>query len=103
MDIDDLEKKLVAYPNCSFCLISHIRGKLADMDKVKDVCDRQGVNLLEDYAHSMGVEWKGKHSGHIGKVTAISAQSYKITNSGERGFIITDDAEIAAKLSQNDR
>ncbi|KAL9183413.1 hypothetical protein ACHAXT_005200 [Thalassiosira profunda] len=99
MDIDDLEKKLVEYPNCKFCLISHMRGKLADMDKVKDACDRHGVTLLEDCAHSLGVEWKGQHSGHVGKVAAISSQSYKMINSGEGGFLITDDAEVAAKCA----
>lgn len=99
MDIDDLEKKLVEYPNCKMCLISHMRGKLADMDKVKDACDRHGVTLLEDCAHSLGVSWKGKHSGHIGKVCAISSQSYKMINSGEGGFLLTDDAEIAAKCA----
>jgi len=99
MDIDDLEKKLVEYPNVKFCLISHMRGKLADMDKVKDACDRHNVVLLEDCAHSLGVSWKDKHSGHIGKVAAISSQSYKMINSGEGGFLLTDDAEIAAKCA----
>ena len=99
MDVNDLEKKLVAYPNCKFCLISHMRGKLADMDAVKDACDRHNVILLEDCAHSLGVSWKGKHSGHVGKVAAISSQSYKMINSGEGGFLITDDAEIAAKCA----
>jgi dTDP-4-amino-4,6-dideoxygalactose transaminase len=99
MDIEDLEKKLVAHPNCKFCLISHMRGKLADMDKVKDACDRHNVILLEDCAHSLGVSWKGKHSGHMGKVAAISSQSYKMINSGEGGFLLTDDAEIAAKCA----
>lgn len=99
MDVNDLEKKLVAYPNCKFCLISHMRGKLADMDAVKDACDRHNVILLEDCAHSLGVSWKGKHSGHVGKVAAISSQSYKMINSGEGGFLLTDDAEIAAKCA----
>ena len=80
-------------------LISHMRGKLADMDAVKDACDRHNVILLEDCAHSLGVEWKGTHSGHVGKVAAISAQSYKMINSGEGGFLLTDDAEIAAKCA----
>lgn len=99
MDITDLEKKLVEYPNVKFCLISHMRGKLADMDAVKDACDRHGVTLLEDCAHSLGVSWKGKHSGHMGKVAAISSQSYKMINSGEGGFLLTDDPEIAAKCA----
>ena len=99
MDITDLEKKLVAHPNVKFCLISHMRGKLADMDAVKDACDRHGVTLLEDCAHSLGVTWKGRHSGDVGRVAAISSQSYKMINSGEGGFLLTDDPEVAAKCA----
>ena len=50
--VDDPETKLIAYPHCKFCLISHMRGKLADMDAVKDACDRHCVTLLEDCTHS---------------------------------------------------
>ncbi|KAL3759260.1 hypothetical protein ACHAWU_002061 [Discostella pseudostelligera] len=99
MDITDLEKKLVEYPNCKYCLISHMRGKLTDMDAVKDACDRHSVTLLEDCAHSLGVYWNGQHSGHIGKVAAFSSQSYKMINSGEGGFLVTDDASIAANCA----
>lgn len=99
MDIEDLHKKLEAHPNCKFCLISHMRGKLADMDAVKEACDKHDVILLEDCAHSLGVEWNGVHSGHVGKVAAISSQSYKMINSGEGGFLLTDDPEIAAKTA----
>lgn len=99
MDINDLEKKLVEYPNIKYCLISHMRGKIADMDAVKDACDRHEVVLLEDCAHSLGVQYKGKHSGHHGIAAAISSQSYKMINSGEGGFLITDDPVIAAKCA----
>ncbi|KAL7465843.1 hypothetical protein ACHAXS_006149 [Conticribra weissflogii] len=99
MDVDDLEKKLVEYPNAKFCLISHMRGKVADMDAVKAACDRHDVVLLEDCAHSLGVSWKGKHTGHVGKACAISSQSYKMINSGEGGFLLTDDPQIAAKCA----
>jgi len=71
MDVTDLEKKLVAHPNCKFCLISHMRGKVADMDAIKDACDRHDVTLLEDCAHSLGVYWKGTHTGHVGKVLPL--------------------------------
>ena len=75
MDVDDLEKKLGAYPNCKFCLISHMRGKLADMDAVKDACNRHCVTLLEDCAHSLAVCWNSVHTSHVGRVSAISTQS----------------------------
>jgi dTDP-4-amino-4,6-dideoxygalactose transaminase len=99
MDIDDLEKKLVEYPNCKFCLISHMRGKLTDMDKVKDACNCNGVTILEDCAHSLGVYWKAQHSGHVGLVSAINSQSSKMLNSGEGGFLLTNDVNVAAKCA----
>ena len=77
-----------------------MRGKLIDMDKVKDACDRNaGVTILEDCAHSLGVYWKGQHSGHVGLVSAISSQSSKMLNSGEGGFLLTNDADVAAKCA----
>ena len=99
MDIADLEFKLQENPDCNHVLISHMRGKLADMDTVKNLCDKYDAILLEDAAHSLGVFWKGEHSGHKGIACAISSQSYKMINSGEGGFLLTDDPEIAAQTA----
>ena len=51
-----------------------MRGKLADIDAVKDACDRHCVPLLEDCTHSLAVYWISVHTGHVGRVTAISAR-----------------------------
>jgi len=99
IDVNDLEKKMVAYPDAKYMLISHMRGKIADMDAIKDACDRHDVTLLEDCAHSLGVQYKGKHSGHHGVAACVSSQSYKMINSGEGGFLLTDDPDIAAKCA----
>ena len=99
MYIGDLEIKLRENPDCNHVLISHMRGKLADMDAVKNLCDKYDAILLEDAAHSLGVFWQGEHSGHKGIACAISSQSYKMINSGEGGFLLTDDPEIAAQTA----
>jgi len=99
MNCVDLEKKLKENPDCKHVLISHMRGKLADMDKVAELCEKYDAILLEDCAHSLGVYWQGEHSGHKGIACAISSQSYKMINSGEGGFLLTDDEEIAAQTA----
>jgi len=99
MNMEDLELKLKENPDCKHVLISHMRGKLADMDKCAELCEKYGATLLEDCAHSLGVYWKGEHSGHKGIACAISSQSYKMINSGEGGFLLTDDEEIAAQTA----
>mmetsp|Transcript_362 Transcript_362/g.509 ORF Transcript_362/g.509 Transcript_362/m.509 type:complete len:430 (+) Transcript_362:90-1379(+) len=99
MDCDDLDKKLEAHPACKHVLISHMRGKIADMDKIAEICEKHDAILLEDCAHSLGVRWNDKHTGHKGIACAISSQSYKMINSGEGGFFLTDDALMAAKCA----
>jgi dTDP-4-amino-4,6-dideoxygalactose transaminase len=99
IDTDDLEKKMSENPDCKHVLISHMRGKLADMATIKTICDKHGAVLLEDCAHSLGVHYKDQHSGHVGKACAISSQSYKMINSGEGGFLLTDDEDIAAQTA----
>jgi len=98
MDLDDLETKIAAFPDAKVLLLSHMRGKVADMDRVVEICDANGLTLVEDCAHCCGVTWKGKQMGYMAKVTAYSTQSDKVINSGEGGFITTDDDEIAAKI-----
>jgi dTDP-4-amino-4,6-dideoxygalactose transaminase len=99
IDLEDMDKKMTENPDCKHVLISHMRGKLADMTGIKNLCDKHGAILLEDCAHSLGCEWDGKHSGHMGVACAISSQSYKMINSGEGGFLLTDDPDIAAQTA----
>jgi len=98
LDTADLERKMLE-SGAKFLMISHMRGKVAHMDRVLELCNRHGVVLLEDCAHSIGVKWNHKHTGHHGVVAAISSQSYKMLNSGEGGFLLTNDPSIAAKAA----
>merc|ERR1719231_174209 len=96
MDLDDLEEK-VASSKAKVLLLSHMRGKVCDMDRVVEICEKHGLTLVEDCAHSCGVTWRGRQLGYHAKVTAYSTQSDKVINSGEGGFITSDDPEMMAK------
>ena len=78
-------------------LLSHMRGHVCDMEALMALCDRLGVTVIEDCAHTMGATWRGVPSGRHGRVGCYSMQTYKHVNSGEGGFIITDDAQVAAR------
>lgn len=78
-------------------LLSHMRGHVCDMEALMALCDRLGVRVIEDCAHTMGAKWKGVPSGRHGAVGCYSTQTYKHMNSGEGGFLVTDDAELAAR------
>ena len=78
-------------------LLSHMRGHIADMDALMAVARAHNIKVVEDCAHTMGAKWQGKRSGNFGDVAAFSTQTYKHMNSGEGGFLTTNDDEMAAR------
>ena len=95
-DLDHLEAQMIA-SGARFFMMSHMRGHLADMDKVVTLCEQHKVILIEDCAHTMGARWNGVLSGNFGRVACFSTQTYKHLNSGEGGLFTTADAETMAR------
>ena len=96
IDLNDLHLK-AKNSNAKFLLLSHMRGHIVNMEKLMKICDQYEIHLIEDCAHTMGARWDQVRSGNFGKVAAFSSQTYKHINSGEGGFLITNDDDIAAK------
>ncbi|MGR3366556.1 MAG: DegT/DnrJ/EryC1/StrS family aminotransferase [Sagittula sp.] len=96
IDLDDLALK-VQSSGAKVLMLSHMRGHICDMDALMAICDAADVTVIEDCAHTMGASWNGVPSGRHGAVGCYSTQTYKHMNSGEGGFLVTDDAEIAAR------
>ena len=95
-DVDDLRAKAKT-SGATYFMLSHMRGHIADMDAIVSICDEFGINLIEDCAHTMGAKWKGIRSGNFGNAGCFSTQTYKHLNSGEGGFLTTNDPEVAAR------
>ncbi len=96
IDLDDLDAK-AASSGAKYFMLSHMRGHLADMDRIMEICDKYGLFLIEDCAHTMGATWNGKKSGTFGDVACFSTQTYKHINSGEGGFLTTRHPDIMAR------
>ena len=94
IDLDDLAAKA---DRARVLLLSHMRGHICDMDRLMGICGRAGIEVIEDCAHTMGAAWDGVMSGRHGAMAAYSTQTYKHLNSGEGGFLISDDARAMAR------
>ncbi len=96
IDLSHLER-MAGESGARVLMLSHMRGHLCDMDALMALCNRLGVTVIEDCAHTMGASWNGVPSGRHGLVGCYSMQTYKHINSGEGGFLVSDDAEVMAR------
>ena len=102
IDLEHFEQQIIEQPDVRYFILSHMRGHIAELDKIKALCDKNNIRLIEDCAHGLGKRWnasdtdKNHFVGHHCEIACYSTQSHKILNSGEGGFIATNDAQLAA-------
>ena len=98
IDVDDLVRKARSSA-ARVLMLSHMRGHIADMGALMDAADGLGIAVIEDCAHTMGARWGNTKSGAHGVAACFSTQTYKHINSGEGGFITSDDEELMARAT----
>lgn len=98
IDLDDLGTK-ARESGARVLVLSHMRGHLVDMDALLRVAQDCGLTVIEDCAHTMGATWDGVKSGNFGRISCFSTQTYKHMNSGEGGFITSNDPELMARAT----
>ena len=79
------------------CIPVHTFGNPCRIDKIKDICNKYHISLIEDAAESLGSFYKGRHTGTFGQMGVISFNGNKIITGGGGGCIITDEEELAKK------
>lgn len=89
LDPKDVEQKIT--PRTRAIIVVHMRGKPAQLDELMAIALKHKVALIEDVAQAAGGSYKGRMLGSIGAMGCFSFDYYKILNSGEGGFVVTND------------
>jgi len=89
----DLEEKI---EDLSAVVVIHTFGRPADMDRIKEVAG--GKPVIEDCAHSLLSEYKGKITGTLGTASFFSLSKY--ISAGEGGMIILNDNELTEEVKK---
>ena len=76
----------------------HLYGHPCDMDRLLDLARAHGLLVIEDAAHAVGAEWRGRRVGSLGDATAFSFYATKNMTTGEGGMVTTDDEEWADRM-----
>jgi perosamine synthetase len=79
-------------------LAVHMYGHPCDMDPIMAVARRHGLKVIEDAAEAHGAEYKGRRVGSLADAACFSFYGNKIITTGEGGMVMTDDADLAARV-----
>ncbi len=73
-------------------------GNPVNIDKIRELCDKFNLKLMEDSCHALGSEIKGIKVGSKADIAIYSFHAIKpITTCGEGGALLTNDKEIYEK------
>ena len=76
----------------------HIGGQPCEMDEIMEIAYDNNLLIIEDAAHAVSAEYKGKKIGNIGDATCFSFYPTKNMTTGEGGMVTTNDEELKELL-----
>ncbi|WP_218673539.1 DegT/DnrJ/EryC1/StrS aminotransferase family protein [Pseudomonas sp. ABC1] len=97
LDPDAVERAIG--PHTRAILAVHLYGRLADMERLREIARRHELLLIEDAAQAHGASLNGRKAGNWGVAAAFSLFPGKPLGAlGDAGIITTDDDELAECL-----
>ena len=94
LDPGDVERRVTSRTRA--LLVTHLNGRVADMDRLVDIARRHELTLLEDSAQAIGARFRGRMAGTFGGGGVLSFYPAKVLGGlGDGGVILTMDAEAA--------
>jgi len=96
IDPADLESKISARTKAIVAV--DYAGQPCDYDALRDISAQYGLPLVDDAAHSLGGQYKGRSVGTLADLNTFSLHPVKHITTGEGGMITTDNVNLAQKM-----
>jgi dTDP-4-amino-4,6-dideoxygalactose transaminase len=93
---DAVEKKIT--PRTRAVIPVHFTGQPCDLDAIHELARRNDLIVIEDAAHALGAEYKGRRIGGLSDMTIFSFHPVKHITTGEGGMITTNSPELYQRL-----
>lgn len=97
-NIDPAAVERAITPRTKALVPVHFAGRPCDMDALVDIARRHDLVLIEDCAHAIEAEHRGRAAGTFGAFGCFSFAVGKNLTTGEGGMVIAADAERAARV-----
>lgn len=92
----DIRRKLTEKTKAIIAV--HFTGQPCEMDEIHKIADENNLIIIEDAAHALGADYKGKKIGSLSDMTTFSFHPVKHITTGEGGMIVTNDEKLYERL-----
>ncbi len=89
MNLDPVDVARRVTPRTRALLPVHFAGRPCDMDAILAIARRHDLLVIEDCAHAIETEWRGRHAGTLGDFGCFSFYVTKNVATGEGGMVVT--------------
>ena len=96
LDPKKIEERITKYTKA--IILVHLFGYPAKMDQILEICKKYNLKLIEDCAQAPGAIHKDKLVGTLGDIGVFSLNQHKTITSGEGGWAITNDKDLALRM-----
>jgi len=96
MDVDEVKKAITKHTKA--LIVTNLWGLCAELDKIRALCKKHHIFMIEDCAHVIGAYWKGKHAGTYGDIGCFSFQQGKHICTGDGSVMTTNRKDLHDKL-----
>jgi dTDP-4-amino-4,6-dideoxygalactose transaminase len=96
MDPDRIERAITSKTKAIIPV--HFGGQPCDMGRILEIARRHNLYVIEDAAHALPAQYRGKTIGTIGDITCFSFYATKTITTGEGGMATTENPEWAARM-----
>lgn len=96
IDVREIKKKIT--PKTKAVIVVHFAGRACDMDPIIALAKSHGIAIIEDCAHAIETEYKGKKAGTIGDLGCFSFYATKNITTGEGGMVISRDEDKISRI-----
>lgn len=91
MNIDPGRIQAALTPRTRAIIPVHLTGRPCEMDAILDLAARHDLRVVEDCAHAVEAEYKGRPLGTLGDFGCFSFYVTKNVTTGEGGMVLTRD------------
>jgi CDP-4-dehydro-6-deoxyglucose reductase, E1 len=75
-------------------MLAHTLGNPYNLEKIKSLCDKYNLWLVEDCCDALGAEYNGQHVGTFGDIATCSFYPAHHITMGEGGAVFTNNSEL---------